>query len=105
MAFKNTNFVDEVSNQQVQGEALGAGENGSIKKTYETNMSNKEFWNLFIEKLKILKNINLEISLQSTILSRLKTQIDSLNGKKARIQKTLYEFSQQSQLHLSARPL
>ncbi len=87
MSFKNTNFVDELSNQQVCGEALGEGENGTIKKTYETNMSNKEFWNLFIEKLKSLKNINLEISLQSTILSRLKTQIDSLNGKKQEFKK------------------
>ncbi len=87
MFFKNTNFVDEVSNQQVQGEALGEGENGTIKKTYETNMSNKEFWNLFIEKLKSLKNINLEISLQSTNLSRLKTRIDNLNEKKQEFEK------------------
>jgi hypothetical protein len=87
MAFKNTNFVDEISNQQVHGEELGAGENGIIKKIDKSNISNNEFWKLFIEKLKSLKNINLEISLQSTNLSRLKTQIDSLNGKKQEFEK------------------
>lgn len=50
-------------------------------------MSNNIFWKLFIEKPKSLKNINLEISLQSTNLSKLKIQIDNLNGKKQEFEK------------------
>ena len=92
MAFKNTNFVDEVSNQQVQGKGIEEGEFSSVKKTNKSNLSNNEFWRLFIEKLKSLKNMHLEIVRQSTILNRLKTQINSLNGKKQEIEK-LYLIS------------
>ncbi len=80
IAFKNTSFVDEISNQQVGGE-------GGSKKIDKSNRSNNEYWKLFIEKLKSLKNINLEIVRQSTILSRLKTHINNLNGKKQEIEK------------------
>ncbi|WP_458743477.1 hypothetical protein [Candidatus Nitrosocosmicus sp. T] len=80
IAFKNTSFVDEISNQQGEGE-------GGSKMIDKSNRSNNEYWKLFIEKLKSLKNINLEIARQSTILSRLKTHINNLNGKKQEIEK------------------
>jgi hypothetical protein len=90
MAFKNTNFVDEVSDQRIQGEGIGDGGKehvGSVKSPNKGNITSNEFWRLFIEKLKSLKNVNLEIARQSTILGKLETQINSLNGKKQEIEK------------------
>ncbi len=85
MAFKNTNFVDEVSNQQWEAK------DGSNKKIDKRNISSNEFWRLFIEKLKSLKNINLEIERQSAILNILKTQIINLDGKKQELEKLYSE--------------
>ena len=84
IAFKNSNFVDEVSDQQEQGQESG---NSSKKTDKKNNRNNNEYWKLFIEKLKSLKNINLEIARQSTILNSLKTQINHLNGKKQGLEK------------------
>jgi len=95
MAFKNTSFVDEVSDQQ---EEEGGGGVPS-KQIGKSNMSNNEYWKLFIGKLNSLKNINLEIARHSTILSTLKTQINHLNGKKTRPRKIVFGFSWQSQLY------
>lgn len=85
MTFKNSGFIDEVSNQQEQGQEGG---NSSKKTDKKNNMNNNnEYWKLFIEKLKSLKNINLEIARQSTILNSLKSQFNHLNGKKQDLEK------------------
>ena len=64
----------------------------NINLSSNNNSNNKSAnWNIFIEKLKSLKNINLEIDKSLSDSNNLKKQIDDLNAKKQEIERLYLE--------------
>ncbi len=58
----------------------------SNTKTNNNNMTRTQYWYVFVEKLKELKNINTEINKQASSLNYLKTQISDLIANKQKIE-------------------
>jgi len=79
LSFKNSNFIDDIAHDE-----------GGNNKTKRGTISINKFWKLFIEKIKSLKNIHLEINERLSISNNLKIQIDRLNKKKQETEKTLF---------------
>ena len=81
LEFKNSDFLSVTLNQK-----------DNINSSSNNNSNNKTAnWNVFIEKLKSLKNINLEIDKRLSNSNNLKKQIDNLNTKKQEIERLYLE--------------
>lgn len=80
LEFKNSDFLSEPFSQ-------------NDNRTMDSNNKNSttEYWNLFIEKLKGLKNINLQINKNLSNLNNLKIQIEKLDNKKQEIERLYLE--------------
>ncbi len=76
LEFKNSDFLSDPINKN------------SYHSSTKTNdsISNSQYWNTFVEKLKGLKNINIEISKQASSLNNLKNQISDLIRNKQQIE-------------------
>lgn len=94
LSFKNSNFIQDtpINQSQNNNNINRENRNSSSSGTSSTgSISNNEYWKIFIEKLKSLKNINLEITRQTTISNNLKNQINTLKTKKQQLEKTYLE--------------
>ena len=81
LEFKNSDFLSVPSDQK-----------DNLNSSSNNNSNNKSAnWNIFIEKLKSLKNINLEIDKSLSDSNNLKKQIDDLNAKKQEIERLYLE--------------
>jgi hypothetical protein len=82
LEFKNSDFLSDPFDKHTY--------NSNTKTT--NNISNSQYWNTFVEKLKGLKNINTEINKQASSLNNLKSQISDLITSKQHIE-NLYTHS------------
>ncbi len=76
LEFKNSDFLSDPINKN---------DYNSNTKTNDSIIRG-QYWNVFVEKLKILKNINSEINKQTSSLNNLKTQISDLIMNKQQIE-------------------
>jgi hypothetical protein len=75
IAFKNGNFLSEGFDLKSQERSIS-----------DKNYNNIQYWSLFIEKLKTLKNIHLEIDKRTTNLDNLKAITIKLNNKRQEVE-------------------
>lgn len=80
--FKNSDFLFD---------PLATKENDLESANINNKINKSQYWANFIEKLKDLKNINLEIANQFTKLNNLKTQINDLKNKGQKIENAYLE--------------
>jgi hypothetical protein len=77
--FKNGNFLADPSYQNKSSNILGNS----------TSKTNYQYWVLFTQKLKELRNLNLEIQRQSARLNNLNKQISILEGNRQNLDRVL----------------